>query len=1244
MIAKLFKQSKWGRRAFFWVAGILILWGVGWLLLPPIAKSQLERLASAQLGRPVSVGALDFKPWSLELTIRDLTIGRTDGLVDSPQQLQVKRIYMDIELQSLLRLAPVVDAFEIDAPQLQLTHLGGGRYDIDDILARLNASRSDAVQKPDDSPMGFALYNLAMSQGSVDFHDKSTGRAHELRELRISVPFLSNLSSQRTVLVQPHVAFSLNGSQFDTNAQGTPFAQTHKAEVTLKVANLDLTPYIGYVPQGLPVQLKSAVLNADCKLAFEQAPRTTIRLTGLVQLNQVKLVNTPSGTSGANELPSKEAELLSFDGLKLTLADVRPLDRVAHLSGVELTRPVLGVHRNKRGDINLETLLGTSTSGKGVAANNKSSAPGVSGQDGSNGNWDLNLAKVSVSGAGLDWRDDSSTPAAHLVLRDLNFKASDFAWPWVRSMPFEGSAELAQGASSADGQVTPSGDVARLRFNGSATPQRAAVKAVVEALPLTFVGPYLAQILTPSVKGTVNGALGVEWTAQVKDGSAPQTTIQVEQLSLNNFGLTQGKKNLASIQQLVVEGAQVNLDRQTLGLGKLLVTEPKMLVGREADGRWMFESWLRTASGQAKVDRDGRVAKKSVASEKSWGVSVDELAVEHGQVSFMDKLPAKPVAFELSGASAQVKRFSTTSGKPFQVQVATQVRSGKSELGRVDWRGSVNLRPLSAQGMLNAVRLPAHAFEPYVADALNIELLRAEASFKGLVSYAQKMEGPAVKVSGDMTVEDLQVNTLAGAPGPQALGEELLSWKVLALRGVDLTMSPGSTTTVLVRETVLSDFFSRLILSESGRLNLQDIMKPSTPEMAPSAAVAAEKPVISLGPMSLTGGRVHFSDRFIQPNYSTNLTELTGRISAFSSLASPDGVNLADLELRGRAEGTASLEVLGKVNPLATPVVLDIKGKVRDLELPPLSPYSVRYAGYGIERGKLSVDVAYQVKPDGQLTASNNIVLNQLTFGDKVEGAPASLPVKLAVALLADRNGVIDINLPVSGSLSDPQFRIGPIVFKLILNLIAKAITAPFSLLANALGGGDELSMVGFAPGSSVLTPEAMQGLVKVAKAMENRPALKLTVVGTASLEVEQEAYRRQLLNTLLLAEKRRMAVINGQPVGAATQTTEKDEVSAAEYPVLLKAVYRRADFPKPRNLVGLLKDLPVNEMETLMLTHLSVADDAMRELAVQRGVAVRDYLMAQNLPSDRLFLGAAKAVAPEAKWAPRAELNLSVR
>ncbi|RYF48113.1 MAG: DUF748 domain-containing protein, partial [Comamonadaceae bacterium] len=305
---------------------------------------------------------------------------------------------------------------------------------------------------------------------------------------------------------------------------------------------------------------------------------------------------------------------------------------------------------------------------------------------------------------------------------------------------------------------------------------------------------------------------------------------------------------------------------------------------------------------------------------------------------------------------------------------------------------------------------------------------------------------------------------------------------------------------------------------------------------------------------------------------------------------------------------------------------------------PPLSPYSVKYAGHGIERGKLTMDVNYKVLPSGELTASNRLVLRQLAFGGPVEGAPASLPVRLAVALLADRNGVIDVDLPVSGSLNDPQFSLGAVIWRVIGNLVMKAITSPFSLLAGAFGGTEDLGLVEFAPGSAALQPEAQARLDKVAQALTDRPALNMTVVGEAALEAEREGWKRQRLQDLVQSEKRRMAARTGQAAGQVSP------VSEAEYPQLLEEAYRRADINKPRNLVGMAKDLPQSDMESLLLANIPVPADAMRSLAIARGVAVRDYLAERSVTVDRLFVGAPRVDGSGDSWGPRASLSLERR
>ncbi len=1231
------------------VGGLLLLWAIAWLAVPPIVKAQAEKAASAQLGRQVRIGSVDFRPWTLELTIHDLSVA---GPAGAPPQLAVKRIYIDAELQSLLRLAPVVDAVTVEGVDARLVHLGGGRYDIDDVLARL-AARPPA--DPAAEPARFALYNLSVKGGSFDFDDKAVGKVQQLRDLQVSLPFLSNLASDREVKVEPRLAFKLNGSNFDSAAQGTPFAQSRKTDASIKLSAFDLRPWLGYIPAAVPVRVQTAVLDADLRLAFEQSPKLAVRLSGSVTASGVKVADVQG------------QPLLGFESLRVDLADVRPLEREAALAAVALTGPRLDVLRDRGGRLNLAALLGPPP--PAAVPTPPASAPASSAKAGAvpaASPWKLSVAKVEVRAGTVAWADASTTPKADLMLRDVVLDASALALPFAQSMPFSGSAAL-------DGKQPAS-----FAFSGSATDQAASVTLTVSALPLTAAAPYLAQQMTPSLAGSVTGEFGLAWKAQqLTQAAGKQQDIQlaIRSLVLDKLALTQGKAQLASIQKLELLNSQVDVGRQSVNLGKLSIVQPKAGVERGEDGRWMFEQWMKGAPEGAVVPAAAAVA---APAAQPWTLALGELLLSGGSIQFQDKSRARPVNFQVSALQVQARNFSLDGKKPSPFSVSARIGAGQTEPGKLDFRGAAAIEPLTVQGQVDAADLPLHAFEPYFGDALNIELLRADASFKGRVRFAQAAGGPSLKVTGDTALEEFRANSVqvqpqSGGQGTATMAarglqaaEELLSWRALSLRGLDLTMAPGAATLVDVKETVLSDFFARIIINETGRINLQDVVKASVPAgttstmaatatatltptavataaVSPAATGSATPPVISFGPVSLLNGKVLFSDRFVKPNYTANLTELNGKLSAFSStspLGTPTGApQMADLELRGRAEGTASLEVLGKLNPLAKPLALDIKGKVRDLELPPLSPYSIKYAGHGIERGKLSLDVAYLVKPDGQLTASNRLVLNQLGFGEAVPGAPASLPVKLAVALLADRNGMIDIDLPVSGSLNDPQFRLGPVIFKIIINVITKALTAPFSLLAGAFGGGgDELNIVVFSPGTAVLEPEAQKGLDKVAKALADRPGLKMTVVGTASLDVEREAMKRERLKQAVQAEKRRESVVAG---GTATGLIT---VSDSEYPALLKEVYKRADIKKPRNMIGMAKDLPQGEMEELLLANVVVTEETMRELAVQRGVAVRDYLASQKLPLDRLFLGAAKAVAPEARWSPRAELNLAAQ
>ena len=1356
-------SSRWLRLVVWALATLLLLGVLAYAGVPPLVKWQIQKIGSDKLGRAVTVGSVDFTPWSLELTLHDLAIAGSNTSVApaAPPQLTIRRIYVNAELESLLRLAPVADAITVQEPIARLARLPDGRLDIDDVLTRLKPSP--------DAPQGqlpqFSLYNLNVTGGSLAFTDQAVkpgsrvGEAsvHALKELTLGVPFLSNLASEREITTEPRLAFTLDGSRFDSAAVGTPFARTRKTDASLKVAAFDLQPWLAYFPDSLPFRVRSGMLDADLTIAFEQTPTAKVKLSGRVAVEKGQ-INTAPGRAAGDKPATPGGDLLAFDRLTVTLADVRPLERIVRLSSLELNRPVLDVVRNQGGQLNL---VPPAVASPALPARAKASAPTAAASAPARSTaappadvWRVELARAAVKGGTLRWRDESLPQAAALALSNVAIEAAAIKWPFAASQPaqFKGSAGLdaaaaargnlaarpatarAQASAKSKSAATqqaqtqsvpavPAGPVAstdapaptvqatgpaRLNFSGSATDRAAQMTVTLNGWPLALAAPYIEPFLQPVVSGVLDADSSVKWQA-AEPGQAQVLTIAVPQLAVANVTLAQDQTSLVSMRRIDVAGLEIDLSARAVKVATLQLTQPELRVERDAGRRWMFERWLVGRDAASSPDRADVAATRAGATEPSpWAVAVNELAIDGGALAFADRAVTPAVAFDISALNARLgalvlggldaadsAKAAGAQGKPAMPLTASlRIGAGRGTApGPVEFKGTVGFSPAQAQGQFTARAVPVHAFEPYFGESLNIDVLRADTGFTGKLAYRQTPAGAAFSMKGDATVEQFRANTLAPA-------EELLAWKSLKLGGLALLFEPGVATRVDVAQTALTDFFARVIVTPEGRINLQDLLrKPGTPANVPDAikaasvatnsgaararpkraagqddaqaglpdaAATADSPraaaparpgasgppaVVNFGPIELASGRVFFSDRFIKPNYSANLTQLNGRLSAFSSAPAGSGAapQMADLELRGRAEESASLEITGKLNPLADPLALDITGKVRDLELPPLSPYAVKYAGYGITRGKLSMDVNYVITPAGQLTASNKLTLNQLSFGEKVDGAPASLPVKLAVALLADRNGTINLDIPIRGSLNDPEFSLAPLIARALVNVVARAITAPFSLLGKVFQGGggggggsdDAANSVTFAAGSAQLSPEAQVGLDQVAKALAERPSLRLTVTGTASLQAEREALKRARLDARLRAEKIRAS--GGTADGASAGASPA--IAAAEYPALLKEVYKRAELPgRPRNFIGLDKDIPTAEMEQLLLTSIEVDEAAVRELAVQRAVAVKGYLAAAGLPPERLVLGAAKTQGGTAPWTPRAELNLAMQ
>ena len=372
------------------------------------------------------------------------------------------------------------------------------------------------------------IYNIAITNGSVDFEDQAVKRKHELRNVLLKVPFLSNLPSQRKIKTEPKLAFVLNGSAFDSAAATTPFADDHKTDAQINFKDLDLAPYLGYIPGGMPVALQAGKLDANLKIDFVQTATTGLKISGTVAAHSIQLAD------------SKARDLLRFDSLELALADVRPLERVLHLSEVTLAAPHLVVARDAAGRLNLlPTGQGGGTGEKapppaappnGEAGANKPAAAAAPG-------WRVQVDKLALSGGEIGWRDQSIQPAAAVDMKQLHIDASAIAWPMEKPAVFSGATGVGGAA---------------LKFGGEATDKVAKVQTELEALPLSLAAPYLAQSLEPTLDGKLSGQVDIAW-------NQPDLKFKAKRVAVDGLALTQAKTALASVGRFELADAEADM-------------------------------------------------------------------------------------------------------------------------------------------------------------------------------------------------------------------------------------------------------------------------------------------------------------------------------------------------------------------------------------------------------------------------------------------------------------------------------------------------------------------------------------------------------------------------------------------------------------------------------------------------------------------------------------------------------------
>jgi hypothetical protein len=517
----------------------------------------------------------------------------------------------------------------------------------------------------------------------------------------------------------------------------------------------------------------------------------------------------------------------------------------------------------------------------------------------------------------------------------------------------------------------------------------------------------------------------------------------------------------------------------------------------DPESRIAFAESLRSRGGELRVRRnpDGLLDLTALRGPRSpspparvpdqpgarpWTVGVGRAGLDGWTLRFTD-LAVRPAR---SLTAAHITLTASRINTLFGTRGAVDLRAGLPPRGQVKLRGALGLRPFTANLDVRLAGLGLLPAQPYLGRRLDLLLTGGTLAGKGKLEVkaaAGPTPVPHLRFRGD-----LHLDRFATVDGRTR--EPLLGWRALQLAGLSLATAP---TAIAIQQIALDGFFSRLVVFPDSRLNLPRL-RPSPAPSRPGPP--APRPRIALERVELRGGRISVLDRSVRPSFFGELANLYGQVSGLSS----DARTRARVDLRGTIDATGLVQVAGSVNPLSGQLLLDLRADVRDVELAPASPYAAKYLGYPIREGKLGLSLGYLLL-GRRLEARNHLRFEQLTLGDEVASPRATkLPVRLAVALLTDRHGVIDLDVPIAGSLDDPDFEPFSSIAQALGRHIARAATAPFSLVASASGGGEELSRIEFAPGLATLDSRAQEKIRALARILHERPALRFEIQGSA--------------------------------------------------------------------------------------------------------------------------------------------------
>lgn len=820
----------------------------------------------------------------------------------------------------------------------------------------------------------------------------------------------------------------------------------------------------------------------------------------------------------------------------------------------------------------------------------------------------LSIGRLQLVEGSVHFADQRPAEPIDFVLDSLNFELLNFA---TRS---EDAADAVLVAKGPDGS--------RIDWKGqlNLSPISSSGELEVDGLALKTFWPYVRDVVPLvlndgqlSLRTAYRLDLSSETSLRLSDATATLTSLSLD---------SPDAKPLVRMQRAQLAKVSLDLQKRQVTLGQLRSEALESWLVREADGQLNWQRLLtdqadapspdrptNTAADQPRPDTPQAAAPESAA--QPWRILLEDAQLRNYQLHLADHVPNEDVELDVGPLDLDVQHFDSRGDTPMELKLATEI--GKQ--GLLSAEGQLALAPMQGQFDLTLQGIDLRLAQPYLTPFVHLELR------SGLLAsqLSVELEGTAplaLHVGGSAEIS--QLHTL-----DTIQERDFLKWRSLKLDGLDYRY-PND---LQIAGIDLEQPYARFIINPDLTTNINDLLvdksapdpeQAAPPATQPDAPQAPASPfALRIGGIRIADGSANFSDLSLRPPFITAIQQLEGQIGTLDNRQH----SAASVDIKGKVDRYAPVSIEGSLTPFDPLQSLDIATRFRRVELTTLSPYSAKFAGYRIRKGRLNLDLHYRIQ-QGQLNAENEVVLEQLQLGEKVDSEQAvDLPVRLAVALLKDSSGTIALKLPVQGDLKNPQFDVMPIVWQTLRNLVVRAVKSPFKFLGGLVGHEQaDLSEIPFAPGSSELNRDARSRLDALAAALKERPVLRLEVEGRSAPTLDgpllaEQWLQREYQQTWYKVLQRRGDKV---PADAAELQIGEEEKSA-----MLEGIYRsRLQQQPPSEWQQLDEDTRTGLLRQAILDSRASSTALLRRLSRERAASIKDYLVdGAQLAADRVYL-----------------------